>query len=169
MILATCRASILRAASTSSSWAAQKGIFEGVYGKKCGPRMREQRENIQTLKLRVHIYDAVHNLCSINHTNGERCTDTQNENGNFRCSIKKNKSLHEHTNEPGVRFSNRVICSLPTHLEFLSKCSGVGLSQVRLQILQGIVTLRQAFWQDLFGDMGLQWALCEEPQGHQED
>lgn len=68
MILATCRASILRAASTSSSWAAQKRDFWGVYGKKCGPRMRKQRENIQTLELRVHINDADHNLCSISHT-----------------------------------------------------------------------------------------------------
>lgn len=72
----------------------------------------------------------------------------------------KKKGLHEHTNEPGAGFINKgQICSLPTHLEFLRKCSGVGLSQVRLQVLQGIVTLRQAFWQGLFWDMGLQWAL----------
>lgn len=82
---------------------------------------------------------------------------------------KKKKSLHEHRNAPGARFTNGVLRSLPTHLEFLSKCSGVGLSQVRLQILQGIITLRQAFWQGLFGDMGLQWALYGEPQAHQED
>lgn len=73
---------------------------------------------------------------------------------------KKKKGLHEHTNEPGARFINKgQICSLPTHLEFLRKCSGVGLGQVRLQVRQGIITLRQAFWQGLFWDMGLQWAL----------
>lgn len=166
MILATCRASILRAASTSSSWAAQKGIFEGVYGKKCGPRMREQRENIQTLELRVHILSITYALSITLMEKGARIHKTKME---ILDVVLKKKSLHEHTNEPGARFTNRVICSLPTHLEFLSKCSGVGLSQVRLQILQGIVTLRQAFWQDLFGDTGLQWALCGKPQGHQED
>lgn len=50
MFLATCRASILRAASTSSSWAVHTGgIFweEGVVGEEdCGPRMGEQKENI---------------------------------------------------------------------------------------------------------------------------
>lgn len=82
MLLATCRASILRAASTSSSWAARKWYFWGVYGKKCGPRMREQRENIQILELREYTSDAVCYLCSMNHTEWRkvqfRCKDTQN-------------------------------------------------------------------------------------------
>lgn len=91
MILATCRASILRAASTSSSWAAQKRVFGGVYGKKCGPRMKEQRENIQTLELRVHIlYMMLSTIYDLSITlNTERCKDTQNENVNFRCRMKK--------------------------------------------------------------------------------
>lgn len=50
MFLATCRASILRAASTSSSWAARMrggevGEGSGGSGKEedCGPRLREQK------------------------------------------------------------------------------------------------------------------------------
>ncbi len=57
MFLATCRASILRAASTNSSWAAHTVGEVRVGGdwwisrvrkEGCGPRMREQRENIET-------------------------------------------------------------------------------------------------------------------------
>lgn len=51
MFFATCRASILRAASTSSSWAAHmrgKGWWmSGIREEGCGPK-REQRENIET-------------------------------------------------------------------------------------------------------------------------
>lgn len=58
MFLATCRASILRAASTSSSWAAHTRDFfgKGVGGQEdCGPRTGEHKENIQTLELSLDI------------------------------------------------------------------------------------------------------------------
>lgn len=58
---------------------------------------------------------------------------------------------------------------LSTHLKFMGECSGVGLSQVRLQVLQRVVTLRQPVWQGQGRRMALEGALDGGLRGHGEE
>lgn len=59
----------------------------------------------------------------------------------------------------GFIYLQGVLMGLKTHLQFLRKRTGVGLSQVRLQVLQGVFALRQTVWQVHCWGRGLQGAL----------